>query len=252
MVIGSRSHGRTRVGATLVLPVALTVGCASVAERPKATVPSSDPAPAAVAPAAVAEAVPTPWRSVTLADLVRDSPLVFRGRVSEQASERDSRGLIVTRTTFAVDEVLVGPRDTSMVTLTTLGGRVGNEEMTATHVPRFAPEPTYIVFADPTRTTYTPVTADEHGVFIIDSVQNRVLTADSRIVLGVEGGELRLGPFMPPAGADPRTKAGGLEQAPQVSGAIIKATTATLPEPAPRPVTPEAFAAAIRSLGAGR
>jgi hypothetical protein len=191
--------------------MALTVGCASLAERPEATVPSSDPAPAAVA-----QAAPTQWRPATLADLVRDSPLVFRGRVSEQASERDSRGLIVTRTRFAIDEVLVGPRETSTVTLTTLGGRVGNEEMTASHAPRFAPGPTYIVFADPTRTTYTPVTGDEHGVFIVDSVQNRVLTANSRIVLGVEGGELRLGSFLPPAGADPRTTAGGLEQAPPV------------------------------------
>ncbi len=247
MVTGSHPHGRPRIWPTLVLPMVLAVGCSSLAGRPEATVPSSDPAPAAVA-----QAAPTPWRPATLADLVRGSPLVFRGRVAEQTSERDSRGLIVTRTRFAVEEVLVGPRETSTVSLTTLGGTVGNEEMTASHVPRFVSGPTYIVFADPTRSTYTPVTGDEHGVFIVDSAQNRVLTVNSRIVLGVEGGDLRLGPFLPPAGADQRTTAGGAEQAPQVSGAIIAATTATPPESPPRPVTPEAFAAAIRLLGAGR
>lgn len=245
MVIGSLLQHRRHIGTVLVLVMGLTAGCASLARRP--TAESSDPIPAAVA-----QAAPMPWRPPTLSDLVRDSRLVFRGRVSEQASERDSHGLIVTRTRFAVDEVLVGPRETSSVTLTTLGGRVGNEEMTATHAPRFVPGPTYIVFADPTRTTYTPVTGDELGVFIVDAGQNRVLTGNSRIVLGVEGGGLRIGAFVPPTDADPRATAGGLEQAPQVSGAIIGATTATPPEPAPRPVTPEDFAAAIRSLGAGR
>jgi hypothetical protein len=223
------------------------LGCAPVTEQREAATPSSDPAVAALA-----QTIPTPFRPATLADLVRDSPVVFRGRVAEQASERDPRGLIVTRTRFDVEEVLVGPRGTPSVTLTTLGGRVGGEEMTASHAPQFRPGPTYIVFADPTRTTYTPVTGDEHGVFIVDPAADRVLTAHSRVVLSVEGGELRLGPFLPAAGAEPRTTSGGAEQAPQVYGSIIGATTATEPTRPLRAVTPEAFAAAIRSLGVGR
>src|SRR5262245_28419627 len=106
MVIGSLLQHRRRIGTILVPAMALTAGCTSLSGRP--TAPSSDPMPAAVA-----QAAPMPWRSPTLSDLVRDSRLVFRGRVSEQASERDSRGLIVTRTRFTVDEVLVGPRETS-------------------------------------------------------------------------------------------------------------------------------------------
>jgi hypothetical protein len=245
-MIRSSPRDNCRIGLCFLLPAALALGCAPVAERREPAIQSSDPALAVLA-----QTTPTPFRAATLADLVRDSPMVFRGRVAEQASERDQRGLIVTRTRFDVEEVLVGPRGTPAVTLTTLGGRIGGEEMTASHAPRFRPGPTYIVFADPTRTTYTPVTGDEHGVFIVDPAAGRVLTARSRVVLSVEGGELRLGPFLPSAGAEPRTS-GGAEQAPQVYGSIIGATTATEPARPLRAVTPEAFAAAIRSLGAGR
>ena len=123
--------------------------------------------------------------------------------------------------------------------------------MTASHAPRFRPGPTYIVFADPTRTTYTPVTGDEHGVFIVDPAGGRVLTARSRVVLSVEGGDLRLGPFLPSAGAEPRERPGAAERRLGVridhrgdDGDGAGATAAR--------GNPEAFAAAIRSLGAGR
>ena len=85
-----------------LLPAALALGCAPVAERREPAIPSSDPALAVLA-----RTTPTPFRAANLADLVRDSPMVFRGHVAEQASERDPRGLIVTRTRFDVKEVLV-------------------------------------------------------------------------------------------------------------------------------------------------
>jgi hypothetical protein len=186
--------------------------------------------------------------------------LVFRGRASEQTSERDPRGLIITRTRFEIDEVLIGSPETRSVALTTPGGRIGNEVMRVTHVPRFVPGPTYIVFVEPGRpmnATYIPFTepgrpmGDENGVFIVDAARNIVRTATGRIVLGVEDGNLRLGAFLPADGTDPRSRAGS-EQAPTVSGGIIAAETAAVPEQQLRAMTPEEFVRVIQALGAAR
>jgi hypothetical protein len=186
--------------------------------------------------------------------------LVFRGRVSDQVSERDARGLIITRTRFQIDEVLIGPSETRSVVLTTLGGSVGNEVMKASHVPRFVPGPTYIIFAEPGRpvnATFIPLAepgrpmAGENGVFVWDTGRNIVRTATGRIVLGVVDGNLRLGAFLPPDGIDPRSRAAA-ERAPTVAGGVVAAETTTLPDQQLSAATPEEFARAIRALGAAR
>ena len=180
---------RLRIGLVL-LPIAAPAALAEGAAMPGEQSPSADPVAAAVA-----QANPTPlqWRP-SLSDLARSASFVFRGRVSEQTSERDPRGLIFTRTRFEVAEVLIGAPETRSVTLTTLGGRVGSEVMTATHVPRFVPGPTYIVFTEPSRptnSTYFPRAepgrpiGNENGVFIVDATRNIVRTATGRVVLGV-------------------------------------------------------------------
>ncbi|KAB0269252.1 hypothetical protein [Microvirga brassicacearum] len=131
--------------------------------------------------------------------------------------------------------------------------------MTASHVPRFLPGPTYIVFAESGR----PMNATsirfaepgramgENGVFIVDAARNIVRTATDRIVLGVEDGDLRLGPFLPANGTDPRSRAGS-ERAPTISEGITAAETAAVPEQRQPAVTPEEFVRAIRALGAAR
>jgi len=249
---------RFRIGVVL-LPIAAGGAPAALAEgttMPGEQFPSGDPVAAAVAQANPRSLQLRP----TLTDLARSSPLVFRGRVSEQASERDPRGLIITRTRFEVEEVLIGAPETRSVALATLGGRVGSEVMTATHVPRFVPGPTYIVFTEPGRpmnATYIPFAepgramGDENRVFIVDTARNIVRTATGRIVLGVEGGDLHLGAFLPADGTDPRSRAGS-ERAPTVSGGIIAAETASEPEQQLRAATPEEFVRAIRALGAAR
>lgn len=246
---------RLRIGVVL-LPIAAPAALAEGAAMPGEQSPSADPVAAAVA-----QANPTPlqWRP-SLSDLARSASFVFRGRVSEQTSERDPRGLIFTRTRFEVAEVLIGAPETRSVTLTTLGGRVGSEVMTATHVPRFVPGPTYIVFTEPSRptnSTYFPRAepgrpiGNENGVFIVDATRNIVRTATGRVVLGVGGGDLHLGAFLPADGMDPRSRAGS-EQAPTVSGGIIAAETAKVQEQQLRVATPEEFINAIRALGAAR
>jgi hypothetical protein len=253
--------GRFRIGAVLLLTAAGGVSAALAAEETATA--SEQPQSGDPVAAAVAQANPRHLQlqlRPTLIDLGRSSPMVFRGRVSEQASERDSRGLIITRTRFEIDEVLVGVRETRSVALTTLGGRVGSEVMTVTHVPRFVPGPNYIVFTEPGRPTNSTsipfaepgrTIGDENRVFIIDAARNIVRTATGRIVLGVDGGDLLLGAFLPADGTDPRSKAGS-ERAPTVSGEIVAAETASEPEQQLRAVTPEEFVRAIRALDAAR
>ena len=78
---------RFRIGVVL-LPIAAGGAPAALAEgtaMPGEQSPSGDPVPAAVAQA---NPRPLQWRP-TLTDLARSAQLVFRGRVSEQASSTD-------------------------------------------------------------------------------------------------------------------------------------------------------------------
>jgi hypothetical protein len=123
--------------------------------------------------------------------LVRNSPLVFVGRLSGKRAETASRGLIVTRNHFDVENILVGASPQKTLTLTTLGGAVGDEEVTVSHTPEFVEGRTYVIFTDPARTTYNPITGDEHGVFLV--VNSDVYTYAGRAVTGVQNGRIRLG-----------------------------------------------------------
>jgi hypothetical protein len=119
--------------------------------------------------------------------LLEHSSLVFIGFLADQAIERDALKLIVTHNEFIVEEVVLGAFDEETLTLTTLGGTFGQETLRVSHMPEFELFGRYLIFTDPTRTTYDPVTGNEKGVFVI-SDDNEMFTIDGIGVTGVNDG----------------------------------------------------------------
>jgi hypothetical protein len=121
--------------------------------------------------------------------LARNSPFIFVGRVSSTNAQKDARGLIITKNRFAVERVIAGDGKTKTVTLTTLGGTVGDESTTVSNMPEFTANQHYLVFTDLKRTVYNPITGNLSGVFLI--VDGAVYTYDGRAVAGVERGRIQ-------------------------------------------------------------
>ena len=132
----------------------------------------------------------------TFGQMAKAAPVVIRGTVLSKSTRLDSRRLIVTDTKFRVDEVISGNFRRGELTLTTLGGRLGNEELEVGHMPQFAVGKNYIVFADPNRETYDPVVGNESGVFQV-AANGEVLTYHGARVVGLSGDNLQIGAVMP-------------------------------------------------------
>lgn len=123
--------------------------------------------------------------------LVQNSPLIFVGRLSSQEASKDQRGLIITRNTFEAEKIIVGDTSEKTITLTTLGGTVGNETMNVSHMPVFAEGQRYIIFTDLKRTTYNPITENQAGVMLVGP-DSGIYTYNGVAVSGVENGILQL------------------------------------------------------------
>lgn len=87
----------------------------------------------------------TSVRPLYLEQLVEDAALAFQGSCIGNRSERDGQtGLIVTYTTFAVQEVLKGAAP-PVHTIKQIGGRLAGEASTVEGVPQFTPGELYVV-----------------------------------------------------------------------------------------------------------
>jgi hypothetical protein len=155
--------------------------------------------------------------------LVNNSPFVFVGRLSAKSVETDSRGLVVTRNRFDVENTLVGASPQKVVTLTTLGGTIGDETFSVSHMPEFVEGQTYVIFTDLARTTYNPITGDDRGVFLV--ANSEVYTYGGRAIAGVQDGKIRLSSVMLDRypGANPREPGPSDVGNPTVGGAVISA-----------------------------
>lgn len=149
---------------------------------------SSDPAPN---PSNRNKLVTLPANS--LASLVRNSRLVFIGHLINQDVVRDKRGLIITRNHFQIEKTLVGSFNNKKITLTTLGGTLGGQTLSVSHLPVFEKGRRYVIFTDQNRTTYNPITGNEDGVFLIEPSDSGVYNYHGISVAGVEKGVIRLG-----------------------------------------------------------
>ena len=87
-------------------------------------------------------------RALKIDDLAKRAELVAVGRVSEMVSEWSAdRTHILTRVTLSVQEYVKG-EGASTLTITTLGGEVGEVGELYTHVPTFRQNETVVVFLE--------------------------------------------------------------------------------------------------------
>lgn len=118
--------------------------------------------------------------------LVANSPLIFVGEIASQETVRDERGLIITRSTFNIDQTIKGDFAEPTITLTLLGGTLDNETMRVSHLPTFETGRTYFIFTDASRTTYNPITGNEAGVFLVNPDRTAVYTYTGIGISGVD------------------------------------------------------------------
>lgn len=199
--------------------------------------------PADPGPAAEQSTQPMTADTSTLDGLSRDSSLVFVGRLRTKVAEKDARGLLVTRNQFAIEQVIAGTFAEMTITLNVLGGTAGGETLSVSHMPEFMAERRYVVFTDPRRTVYNPITGNQRGVFLV--VDDRVYTYDGRAVLGVENGAFRTGPAPPRDQVVPgtRERASSQTESPTTRGGIVSMERA--PERIETPMSLGAFSRAV-------
>ncbi|WP_165244431.1 hypothetical protein [Paludisphaera soli] len=156
-----------------------------------------------------------------LEGLAAGSPFIFVGKVVAATPEMDRRGMIVTRNKFAVERVVVGDPATKDVTLTTLGGTIGERTLTASGMPAFAPERSYFVFTDLARTTYNPVTGNRRGVFRVE--RGVVYSYEGYPIVAVEEGRVREGDAAAELPGDGKARERGAVAAddPTTTGSIV-------------------------------
>jgi hypothetical protein len=203
-------------------------------------VDSADPAPGAAQ-----NEHPLTVETNNLNWLTRNSPLIFVGRLSGQNVEKDAKGLIATRNSFEVENIIVGESSEKAVTLTTLGGTLARETLKVPHIPTFTKNQTYVIFTDLKRTVYNPVTGNEQGVFLV--VDGAVYTPDGFALIGVEDGTIRLSEVALENfdRRENREKAATLATDPKTDGGII--STERTVEEAGKPMRLEEFSKAIRA-----
>lgn len=207
--------------------------------------PSDDPEPDAAA-----QDRPMDLHRQDLTWLLENSPLVFLGRLSDRRTGQDRRELIVTHNHFEIEDVLIGDFPERRITLTTLGGALGDETLRVSHMPEFAEGQRYLIFTDPSRTTYNPITGNENGVFLVTE-DSGVYTYAGISVAGIENGIVQLGGEtieglfeQDPRGPVP------LRENPQTEGEIVSAERTELPH---RPaIRLEEFVRVLRALAQER
>ena len=174
---------RAAAGVILILT---TVACNSAGcRRPTPVGAVSDPG----SPDGGAGGRPSRVSPRDLEWLVANSPLVFSGSLASQRVERDSEGRVITRNVFKVANRILGDASGEEVTLTTFGGTIGDETVSASHVPEFFSGQSYVIFTDPARTSYVPTTGGDAGVFLV--VGSAVYSYAGAGLSGVRDGRLQ-------------------------------------------------------------
>jgi hypothetical protein len=124
-------------------------------------------------------------RALKIDDLAKRADVVVVGRVAELKSEWSTdKTHIVTRVTLSVQEyVKGGEAGIASVTLTTLGGEVGEVGELYTHVPAFHPNEDVVVFLGRSANGDHFVTGGTEGKFVVE----RDPTSGNERVVGEDG-----------------------------------------------------------------
>lgn len=136
---------------------------------------------------------------VGVADLARDSVLIFEGRViKEQARWIDGGRALATFVTFEIDDVLKGESAQQTVTLRYLGGEVDGVRLEISGLQRPALGERGIYFVDRAAgKNVHPLTGWDQGHFlVVEGLESeRILTTTARPVLNVTGRHKAVGGF---------------------------------------------------------
>lgn len=171
----------------LIVLLALLVSCAKIPLKGE----SSESASSDPSPEDAQKSEPMTLHKNDLNWLIKNSPLIFVGSLKNKEAEKDERGLIITRNHFAIEKIIVGDLKEEVITLTTLGGTLGDQTMTVSIMPVFTEGQRYIIFTDRIRTTYNPITGNQEGVFLVGPDDSGVYNYNGTAIKGVENGILQ-------------------------------------------------------------
>ncbi len=108
-------------------------------------------------------------RAMTTDELVKQSDVVFVGKVNQLKSEWSSdKSRIFTRVTLSVDQYLMGTGTGSTLTLVTPGGEIDGVGEMYTHMPVFHKDEDVVVYAARDARGAYHVTGGSQGKLIVD------------------------------------------------------------------------------------
>ena len=100
-------------------------------------------------------------------DLVAEAEQVFIGTIADSSSRYTGRGIIVTDYRFDVVETIKGSVPAGLITITMLGGKVGQVELTIPGAPTFRAGIRYLLFVAGNGTVIFPTVGGTQGIFQI-------------------------------------------------------------------------------------
>lgn len=122
-------------------------------------------------------------------DLVEKAEAIYRGRVtaveSRHVDRPDGARVIKTFVTVAIDKVLKGAAQNT-ITLEMLGGRIGDDSLLITGMPKFTVGAEEFVFVQRNGAQFCPLVAMMHGRYRVlhDAAQSRdYIARDNRLPL---------------------------------------------------------------------
>ena len=124
--------------------------------------------------------------AVELKDLSVGADVIITGRVTEQSSSwNDDNTRIYTRVTIQVEEYLKGINNGSSITITYLGGEVGDVGELYSHMPRFEDQEEVLVFLkkDEKNSGYKVFNGENGKISVIDDPKTgeKVTTSNVQI-----------------------------------------------------------------------
>jgi hypothetical protein len=116
---------------------------------------------------AVRDAAAASYVDKTFTELVDEAQQILVGRVGSQASRRVSGSLIVTDVTVVPLDILKGDVQNGAMTLTILGGTVGDQRLKVSAFPALETGRTYVLFVKDNGRSMLPLVGGVHGLFAI-------------------------------------------------------------------------------------
>jgi len=148
--------------------------------------------------AALAQNNPQP---PTLNEAVAQADLIFVGHVEGLEADHNAAGFIVTKVTLKILTLIKGDRQYAQgrsVVLQFAGGKIGDESLVVSHVPRLEADATYVLLIRHDGNNYaSPIVGMDYGLFRVApepaTGRQLMLTAGGNFIDEVVQGQIRAG-----------------------------------------------------------